>query len=170
MENPGVKWGVFGGIGVVLFTLILYLTGPTNLFGGIAYLGMAIYIFAMVKAAGEEKAALGGYMTWGQALKPTFLTYAVASLIYILFFYVLNNFIDPGLEDMQRQAAVEMMENMSGLLGEEGMEAAMEELDKQDFSFSISKAGFGWAFGLIFGFILAAIISAITKKNPPEMA
>ena len=171
MENHGVKWGVISGVGVVAFSLVLYLVNPTSLFGGLAWAGMIIYIFGMVKAAQGEKNDLGGYMSWGEALKPTFLTYAIASLIYIVFFYVLNNFIDPGLEDLQREAAIEMIENMSGLIGEEGVEEAIAQADEQGFKFGIKNAAMGYFIGLIFpGFIIAAIISAIVKKNRPDMA
>ena len=171
MENHAVKWGLIGGIGVVVYSLILYLMDPNSLFGGLAYIGILIYIFAMVKAVQGEKNDLGGYMTWGEALKPTFLTYAIASGIYIIFFYVLNNFIDPGLEELQRQAAIEMVEKMSGILGEEGVEQTIAQADEQGYAFNIQKAGLGYFIGLIFpGFIFAAIIAAIMKKNRPEMA
>jgi len=102
------------------------------------------------------------------ALKPAFLTYLIGNLIYVLFYYVLFNFIDPGLEEVQKELTMDAMEKIGGLLGEDGMEAAIEQIENQDFSFGLGKALWTFAFSLIFpGFVSAAIIAAIMKDPKP---
>lgn len=170
MENHSVKNGIVAGLLVSVASLVAYFIGPRVFMGPIVQYGLLIvYIFFMYQSAQAEKESLGGYMTWGQALKPTFLTYAIGSAIAIIFTYVMYNFVDTTLIETQREVAMEAMEGMSGLLGEEGVEAALEALEEQEFAFTIPQATLGWAMGLIFGFIISAILSAIVKKDPPEM-
>ncbi len=168
MDNHIVKWGVIGAVGSIIISLILYLVDPKNIFSPIAWLSWIVYIYAMIKAGQDERTQLDGYMTWGQAIKPTFLTYTLASFLFIVFLFLLGTLIDPGLEDVSREVSMEAIEKMSGLLGEEGMEAAAEQIREKTF-FSIGNMALSFGVGLILpGFIFAAIISLIIRKENPQ--
>ena len=170
MENPSVKWGLIGGIGAVVITLILFIINSESIFGKLSFVSFLVYIIAMVKAGAEEKQNLGGFMTWGEALKPTFLSYAIATLIASIFMFVLGNFIDPSLNEIVQNKSIEIAEVFSSYIPEEEMEANVSKIQATDF-FSVFEIGKQYFVGLIFpGFIIAAIISAIVKKNRPEMA
>ena len=61
-----------------------------------------------------------------------------------------------------------MLEKMGGLLGEEGVETAAEEIQNRNFDFGLKMASWTFAFALIFpGFIIAAIIAAVMKDRRP---
>ncbi len=168
--TSAVKWGVIAGLGAVVISLVGYLVSPKFFVTWASWLGFAAFIICMVKAAADDKEAMGGYMSWGQALKPTFLTYVIGSLISSIFVYVMFNFVDGSLVDVQKEIAVDTIEQLSGFLGEDGMEAAIDALDQQSFDMTMSTTLLGYAFGLILpGFPLAAIISAIMRKNRPDM-
>ena len=78
------------------------------------------------------------------------------------------NYIDPGLLDLQREISIDAIEKLSGLLGEEGTEAALDALENQDWSFGVGKALQTYFMGLIIpGFIIALIISAVMKDRKP---
>ena len=77
-------------------------------------------------------------------------------------------FVDPGLIDVTKQIAMEGMEKMKGILGEEGYEEAMEQMETQDFAPSIRQSLLGLAFSIILGFGVSAIFAAIIKRKQPE--
>jgi len=169
MENPGVKWGLIGGIGSIMLTLVLYLIDPPMIFGSAAWLGFAIYIATMYMAGNDQKKLQGGYIAWGEALKPTFLTYVLATALYFIFHFILFKFIDPSLLDVQKEVAMQSLEGWADFIGEEGMEAAIQGIEEST-NMTVSTQTFGWAFNLIFGFFFGAIISAILKRSKPEYA
>lgn len=166
MDNNGVKYGLLAGLGVIVYTLILYLVDDKMLFGWASMLGMAIYLGCMYKAGVDERHTNGGFLSWKEALKPTFLTYVLGSLLATVFTYLLFAVIDPGLMDVQNAIAAERIQQMEGMIGEEGVEEAMKRLEEQG-TMRLSDTMLGYAFMLIFGFIFAAIISAIVQKKRP---
>lgn len=167
MDNPAIKNGLFLGFGIILLYLVLYFISPDALINFSSWAAFILYIYFMYRSAVEERALNGNVLSFGDALKASFLTYVIGALIAVLFSYVLYNFIDPGLVDIAQEKVAEAMEKMSGLLGEEAqeeMEAALEEsMDKMNYSLPTLLQGY--VFSLIFGFIIALIIAAITKRN-----
>ena len=167
LENPAIKNGILAGIAAAVYVLLLYLINLRWIFGLPSYLTTVLFIFMMVQSVKAEKKVLD-YTSFSDALKPAFLTFVVANFIYIIFYYILVNFIAPELLDLQKQISMEMIEKMSGFIGEEGTEAAIEQMEGRDFDFGIKTASWTFAFGLIFpGFIIAAIIAAIMKDRRP---
>jgi hypothetical protein len=81
------------------------------------------------------------------------------------------NFIDPDLIVMAKEVSIEAIEKMSGLLGEDGVQAAIEKIENEN-PFGIQQTLMGIAITLVFpGALIALIIAAIMKKtNPEEMA
>lgn len=167
LENPAIKNGIIAGIGSAVFVLLLYLVNPRWIFGFPSYITTIIFIVMMVQSVKAEKKLID-YTSFSDALKPAFLTFVVANFIYIVFYTILVNFIAPELLDIQKEITLEMIEKMSGLLGEDGLEAAVDEVEARDFDFGLKTASWTFAFGLIFpGFIIAAIIAAVMKDRRP---
>ena len=99
---------------------------------------------------------------------PAWLTYLLYAIASTLFTYIMLNFIDPGLLDLAREASIEAMEKLSGMMGEEATQAAIEELEKSN-PYSLPKLGIGLLFSLVFpGAVIALIIGLIVKKEKPE--
>lgn len=164
MENSAIKNGVILGLLTVVLNLVVYFIDPRMLMStwiGVGFFALAIYF--VYRSGKETREEMGGYMSWGEALKPTFLTYVIYSSIAAAFTYVLYNFIDPSLIELQKEISIEAIEAMEGFIGEERMEMAIEEIENQDFSMSID-----FAFSLVGGFVISAIVSAIVKKERPE--
>lgn len=167
LENPAVKNGILAGIGTAVYVLLLYLINARMVFGPASFITTVIFIVMMVRSVKAEKEVLE-YTSFSDALKPAFLTYVIANLIYVIFYYVLVNFIAPDLLVMQKEMALEMLEKMSGFLGEEAMEKAAEELEARNSGFGIGTAIWTFAWGLIFpGFLIAAIIAIVMKDRQP---
>ena len=173
MENPAIKNGVFMGVTYMLFIMILYFINPSYAIGPVSWIGFLITIYFTFKAGKEERAINGGYLTFGEGLKATFLTIIVGYLIGSIFLYVLTAFIDPGLEETARQMALDMSNWIIdvGNVPEEQAEEMIDRIEAEDYSASLSTTLLGYLFNLIIpGFILSLIISAIVKKQDKSFA
>jgi hypothetical protein len=94
----------------------------------------------------------------------------VASFLGTIFSYVLYNFIDASLLDVQMEKAIETMEKMRGFMGDEAADAAIASIEEEGVTFGPGKALIGWIWGLFIpGIIIALIMAAIVKKNNPEL-
>ncbi|NND08542.1 MAG: DUF4199 domain-containing protein [Saprospiraceae bacterium] len=168
LENPAIKNGVYAGLAACGILLLFYLVKDRMVFTWASWVSTIIFIYFMVMSVRSEKAALE-HMSFNDALKPAFLTFVVSNLLYITFYYVLLNFIAPDLVEMQRKIAMETMEKMGNLMGEDAMEEGIEALENHDFSFGLKTAALSFAWGLIFpGFIVSAIIALVMKDRKPE--
>jgi len=167
-SNSGVKNGVFLGLAILVFSLGCYFYNPKTLINSVALFVYVIILFFMYRSTSEEKRINEGYLSFGEALKVTFLTYTIGTLIHTIFTYVMFNFIDPSLNELMREVSIESAEFFAELIGNEAeMEQVYDQLEKQDITMSFSVVFFNYLIGLIIpGFIFALIISAITKKVP----
>ena len=167
LENPSIKNGIIAGLASSGLVLILYLINARLVLSVASWITTLIFIYFMVQSVKADKAIME-YMSFGDALKPSFLTYVVGNLIYIIFYFVLLNFIAPELIDMQKDIAMEAMEKLGGLMGEDAMEEALDQLEAQSFNFNFTTALWSYAWGLIFpGFIIAVVIALIMKDRKP---
>jgi len=166
MNNKGFSNGLIAGLITIILLLVIYFIHPESLVKYGAYLGYVIFLIFMYKSGKEARDEAGGLISFGTVLGPIFLTFVLGSLIVTLFNYILYNFIDASLSDIMMEIAMEQIEKMSGFIGEEGVEAAMEEIENSGFQLTIGKSMLNWAFALIIpGIIFALIEAAILKKE-----
>lgn len=168
MENPGIKWGIYLGIASVIWTLISYLIGAKFMLSTGGYIAFVLYLIAMVMSARETKDDLGGFASFSEVFKPSFVTFAIGTLIALIFSYILMNFVDPSLIDAQREVAYEATKKALERFGagEEQMEEALLAIET-DNPVSIGKMALGYVFYMIPGAIVSSIIALFTKKNNP---
>ena len=166
MNNKSLNNGLLAGLIGIILALIFYFVDPRFMIKYGSYVIYLVYIFFMYKAGKETRDEMGGFMTFGKGLSSTWLTFIVASFLVTIFNYVLYNFIDPALLDIVQEQAIEQIDKMSGMIGEEGTEVAIEQIEEQGVDFGFGKVALGWAFGLIIpGIIIALIEAAILKRE-----
>ena len=171
MKNHGISNGlILGGVSVAI-TLIFYVISPDLFFNWWLQmlLGLAINIFFISRAGLMTRRDLNGFITFSQAIKPTFTTVAIGMLITSLFNFVLYNYIDPDLAITLKERTLEMSENMMKSFGasDAQIEEAMAKVEDQNFMPTIGKTIQQYLMGLLVGFVAAAIVSLIIKRNPP---
>lgn len=168
MNSIVVKNGLLASGVAIVLGLIVYLIDPKGFLTWGSWLTMVPLVYFMVQASKETKEANGGYGSLREVFTPAWLTYFLYAIASTLFTYVMLNFIDPGLLDLAREASIEAMEKLSGMMGEEATQAAIEELEKSN-PYSLSKLSIGLLFSLVFpGAVIALIIGLIIKKEKPE--
>ena len=165
--NSGIKNGVFLGVGSILFSLICYMINPKWMLNGVAFLGFLIIIFFMYRSGVEERKKNEGYLSFGEALKVTFLTYIVGTLLSSIYMYLMFNVIDPSLHDVMREVSMDNAEFFAKMLGgEDQLDQVQDQLENQNIEMSLSMVFLNYLVGLIFpGFVFALVISAITKRT-----
>tara|TARA_B100000965_G_scaffold387523_1_gene390985 strand:- start:319 stop:873 length:555 start_codon:yes stop_codon:yes gene_type:complete len=125
-------------------------------------MGLVIYIGISLRNA------IGGYMSYKESLKFTFLVLTVSYLVGAIFNIILYNVIDPGLPETLKELTVEntvaMMEGFGA--PQEVIDASIPEIEKSidenTTPIGILKAT---PWGLLFIFIFAVIASIFVKKN-----
>ncbi len=170
MQQPFVKWGLIsGGLGV-LIALVFYLINPELSFSTTGMiLGLTIPLICMYLSGTEERKLLGGYISWGQALKATFLTFLIGFFISAIFQYILTTFIDPSLVEIQIEQALEMAEKFASMGGQEMSEDDIETIRENSSPSFMKMLMNSLVASACIGFPISAILSLfIMKKNPEQ--
>lgn len=169
MKNSGIINGVLAGVISIILTLIFYFINKEATVTWSGWAVIVVYIFFMYKAGKDARDMNGGFISYGNALWPIFLTYIIGTFLATIFTYVLYNFIDASLLDVQMEKAIEAMEKVRGFMGDEAADAAIAQIEEEGITFGPGKALIGWIWGLFLpGIIIALIMAAIVKKNDPE--
>ena len=166
-QNTGLKFGIYLGVFLSLYSLFSYLINPKWMFTGAAYLTFLFPIIAMYFAAREERTKNEGLLSFGEGLKATFLTYVIGKLIHTIFIYLMLNHIDPSLMEVMKEVSIEQAEWVAGIVGaEEQLDDLPDKLDEQAFEMNFSLLFMDYLMSLIIpGFLLALVIAAITKRD-----
>lgn len=166
-KNSGVKNGLLLGLVSTIYSHICYMINPKMLLTGVAYLSFIITIYFMYRSTADEKKINEGLLSFGEALKVSFLTYVIGGFIGAIYIYLMFNVIDPSLVDVMKEISIEQAETIAKFLGaEDQLENLPDEMDKQNLAMNFSMVLMNYLFSLIFpGFIFALVISAITKKE-----
>jgi len=170
-NQTSINYGLIGGMAAIALGLLYYLL---NVRGYITYGVWFSYLAlaaTMVMAAKAVRSEQDGYLEFREGLKVTFLVWVIGSAILALFTYILFNFIDTGLADVQREVVTEMMEKFMASADEQTVDMFNEAMEEQGFGLDFTKAIMGYLLGLIFpGFIIALIASLVLqRKRPLEM-
>ena len=111
------------------------------------------------------------YLSFYDALRTGFTVYVIADIIFYVFYYLLFNFIDPELEMVMKDIALESLqqakENGITNLGNESVDQLLRKAETADYGVSIGMLITQLAYGLIGGFLIALVIALVMKKDNP---
>jgi hypothetical protein len=164
-----VKNGIILGLVSTVIGLITLLTKTSGnfLFGLIS---LVITIFLVVVCNRDFKKQNGGFMSYGQGFKLTFLMVLIGGIISALITFVYLAVIDPGAIESMKEAKIEAVEKMASMFGasmpEEEMDKAVAKIEAETTATgTFTESLMGSAFGAL---LLALIIPAFTKHTRPE--
>lgn len=167
LQSNWVKYGVYYGIISILVQLVSYYVTPisTGLQMGLSFVIMIALFYLAGKA---ERETNGGVLSYGQALKTTFLTGLTGTVVSILFSIILIQLIDPGLVEKLTEIQIEATRSMMEKLGtsEDKIAEIMEKMEEDaPNAFTPGKMLLTIPILSIFVLIFAAIVSIFIKKN-----
>lgn len=156
--------GIYLGIAMILLSVIFYVSG--NPFSKVSqWIGYAIMIAGIVLAQISYKKALGGTMTYGQALGVGVLTMVFASILSSIYSFLLYQVIDPSLQEQLRLFTEEQIVKQ-GRVPEEQLDMAVNMATK--FQTPVMMLVMGIFGGAFMGLILSLITAIFTQKKPKE--
>ena len=169
--NSAIKYGVIIGVVGVGMQALLYILGREVLLGPLALISLLIsfclYIYFSLQARNDA----GGFFTFGEAFK-TILTMALISGVLNLSFQaILYNVIDPEIEVLIKEKAIEATESIIEAfdMDSEQAEQALAQAEDNDYGMSVAnllKGFFIYYLGI--GGVLSLILAAIIKKSDPR--
>jgi hypothetical protein len=157
-----MTYGAIIGLVLVVYTVILYITGLTfnKGLGFIQYVILIAGLYLGTKAYRDK--FLGGYISYGQALGFGVMIALFVGIISVFFQYLLMRFIDPGLVDKYMLIMEEQFEN-SRFIPKDQIDLALEK-SRQSMT-AIWSIPVGVLVFTFFGFIISLITSAVVKKD-----
>ncbi|MGB3851638.1 MAG: DUF4199 domain-containing protein [Tunicatimonas sp.] len=165
-----IRYGLYLGLISVAFSVAIVLIDYTLLQETAVSLIPVVLTIAILVIAGRDlKEGQGGYLSFKEAFLSSFIIYAIAGAIVIVYQILLYNVFAPEIaENLQKEIVNQQVAvwEMVGMSDEEIDQQVAQAQERNIFSPTwqlISYAG-----NLIFGLIIAAIIAAIVKKNKPE--
>ena len=185
MNNP-VKFGLLVGFLNVLFAYSIHFSGSTFLIDSTSVwywlYGLLLPLVVMVVGGLLERKKLGGFVTYGHALKSTFIIYAIwSTLFFIAYNIIVLNVIDPNYMERNRDKLISIEEEslrwvmeLSGANKNQIAEALDESRDQIEQSVSdsikISKSLpmklIGIFSSVILGIPISLIAALFVRKNP----
>lgn len=156
--------GVYVAVVLILLSVVFYVTG--NPFSKISqYLTYPVLIGGVILAQITYKKALGGTLTYGQAVASGVLALVFASVISGIYSFVLFKFIDPSLQEQLRIFTEEQIIKQ-GRVPEEQLEMAVNMATKFQTPFMMMVMSI--VGGAFMGLIISLITAIFTKKNPTD--
>ncbi len=169
-KNSSLKWGLIGGMVIILYSIIMYAIDSALLVNAWAgFLGLAVLLAVIIMGIKEVKTGQEGFISLSEALFAGFLVYVTASFIHTVFQYALFNWIDTNLPVLLKEKTIETTVEMMQKFGasEDDINKTLTQLDGK---LDVGSAGtMFWNFlkGSAFGFVICFIIALIMKKKRP---
>lgn len=167
-----LKYGLYTGLTVIIYSLILNITGlELNFFLG--WFAIIFVIIGLVYALKEFRKENGGAMSFGQGMGVAALSSFIIAIALSIFTVVYSFYVDPDSRQRQLKYTIEQTENISRKFGapESETDKAIDKI-KEDFD----NTGPGQTFAktvaamFIIYIIFSLIIAAIMKKKKDVFA
>lgn len=162
MGSQGTKFGLLAGVGTIAYFLLFYFAAKEIMLGPVVYYSsMIISLVCMYLAVNKEKELQEGRFTYRNALKPGFQVFVIASALYYIFYYLINQW-DSSLIELQREMMKVWLEKVTM---KDQLAKALRELEIADLTVTPKRSLLGWARGAVGGFILAVAL-AFYMRDP----
>ncbi|MCX7550171.1 DUF4199 domain-containing protein [Xanthomarina sp. F2636L] len=171
IKSNSINYGLYLGGVLSLFTVFAYAINLdlfTKWWYGISLMVLVI-IFGIISAMSSKK-LLNGIINFKGAFSSYFITVAVGIVISSLVSFVIFNVIDPEaatlLQEKILDSQVEMMRGFGA--PEDAIAEVVEQMEKEDNMFAITKVLQSIAFQLIGFSVVGLIVALVVKKEDPE--
>jgi hypothetical protein len=165
MNNNILKFGLLAGIGASAYLFLFYAADPRLMLSPwVTWSSMIIYVAAMVKATLLEREAAEGDFFFREAVRPAFGVYVIAQVIYTLFNYVLYNYVNTDLVEIQRELMITQAQDFAQKFGRADLEEQITNISVEDLQVNFKNSFLGFMWSLIGGFVLSSLIALGIKR------
>ncbi len=170
MKNPGIRYGVLGGLAVVLYFFIFYYAQKSLFINPVVkWASMGIYLACMYQAAREDFALHGVDRDFPLLMRTPFLVFILINLAYYFFDYGIH-LADPELLAMETKYRISVLQQqlVDGVGDPNEANSIREEiqsLQKEGGGIYLGEVLFRMAIGANGGFGLAAGLALLLKNT-----
>ncbi len=151
LQQTPIKYGITTGAAMVLYLLLFYSMDKAQVLNPLVFWSALLFpMVGMVIATRKVKEAQGDKIDKKEAIRTSFLTWLIAMAILMAFIFVLFNFIDNGLIDLQK----EQFEAATG-----------ETVNREDMKMTFGSVFFRWAVMLLPGFLLSYAVASFLRSK-----
>ena len=158
MKQNIIKNGIIAGVAAIGYVLLFYYTKKDLIFSATyTFSSLVIYLIFMyqaVKTLGKED--------FRTVLRTAFSVFILANVVYYAFDYVLFNYIDKSLGNLQKDVMIGYYS--AGAKSVQEQNQLQESIQNADFH-NFKGISFNFAKGAIGGFGLAILISYLIKRR-----
>ena len=145
-----VKYGIVIGLITIVLYLVSYMISlDLFLSTGLYYFTLLLYIAGMYFLAKKEVA--GGARHFRDIVRPLFICFLVANLIYYIFYYIMITYVNPDIYEMQATRLASGLEKLN--------------VRQMDTTFTMGAYILTYFQTAIGGFIIAALIAYTQKQS-----
>lgn len=170
INQISIQNGLFLGVILITFTLVLSYTNPTMFLKSKTMLLLMPFIIILIKAANDFRRGNQGIASFKELFNITFFTGAIAVLICSIFEYFLFNFINKDLIPLEKTINLEALELTKAMLSTEYVELQKSIIEKSNMH-SITQTITNLFLRLLAPTALfASFVSLILKRNNTQLA
>lgn len=156
--KPEYRYGIFAGIGTIIFFSVLWLSFPRQAFGLTSYyISIVIYLICMLLAVNEINAKQEETLGFRQASQKAFIVYLIANVFYYMYYYMMHE-LNPEIAEYQRADA---LENAKHFYPKDELFKQLQAIKKADFSVTLGAILQYYAKGVFSAFFSALFIAFI---------
>ena len=170
MKNPGVRYGLLGGVAVIFYFAILYFAKKELFLNPwLQWTSMAVYLLFMYRAAKEDCARNGTQRDFRAILRVPFTAFLLINLFYWLFYYSIH-LADPELLQLETAAQLQYLKaQLASGPGDPQQANELREhiqyLEKSGMSLPLGHVFLRMGIGALGGFVLSAGIAAMLRTD-----
>lgn len=170
INKEAYKYGIINGL---LGILLMYGSWAVSMqaFVSAQFYGLFIPFMLILLIIGglQLRKSNGGYLSFKEGLRFTFLSYVISSLMVAIATYVLYNFIDTALTEKSFEIGLEKTRQMMEKMGanDEQIEKAIESANKSKQETSLKTVALGLGLDLIWSFVKSLAVTLLIKKEKP---
>ena len=151
MQQTAIKYGITTGAAMVLYLLLFYSMGKAQVLNPLVFWSALLFpMIGMIIATRKVRAEQGDEIDKKDAIRASFVTWLIAMAIFMAFIFILFNYVDNELIDLQK----EQYEAATG-----------ETIDREDLKMTFGNVFFRWAFMLLPGFLLSYGIASFLRNK-----
>lgn len=174
MKDPGARYGLMGGVVVILFFALVYAVRKELFLNTFVQWGsLVIYLAFMWRAGLDDRTANGGERPFPLLVRAPFTAFVITNLLYWMFFYGLH-LADPELVQLENQAQLTYLrEQLAAGTGDPQQSNKLREqiqyLEQPGSEvIPLGPILLRFAIGALGGFVLAAGVVALQRAQQRE--
>jgi hypothetical protein len=159
--QSALNYGLLIAVALIVIHLVLYLIGQVQETAGMIISTLAFVAAIVIAQLDYRNKKLGGFITYGKAVKIGFLSILFASIIVAIYMFIYHSYINPGEMLQTKQDAIQDIYNMGLDPETEAQSIRMQDQIHTPLVYAIGTI-FGYA---LMGIIVALITSIFIKKE-----